>query len=131
MKNILLFFLLITVSGCTSKINEKQVLLDSLRQQYAGKQVHLTFTNNEAQTESLIGKYAYIDKNKSEPAFELNAEQVYKLAFEESIPFVPTTNRPDREETDMLLIEIPNTTKRGFVSYRNIREFQEVSTYDN
>lgn len=130
MNKFLMFLLFLTAFGCNSSIDSRQVLLDSLKREYAGKEVHLTFTNNEAGTETITSQYAYIDRKKSDLAFELKQSQAYKLAFEEGIPFVPTTNNPEEEKTDMVLIEIPNTTKRGFVSYKYIKEFKEISTLD-
>jgi ABC-type uncharacterized transport system involved in gliding motility auxiliary subunit len=130
MNRFLMFVLFVTTSGCKSTIDSRQVLLDSLKREYAGKEVHLTFTNNEAGTEPITSQYAYIDRKKSDLAFELKQSQSYNLAFEEGIPFVPTTNNPEKDKSDMVLIEIPNTTKRGFVSYKYINEFKEISAFD-
>jgi hypothetical protein len=131
MNKLLMFLLLLTAFGCNSSdLDHKQVLLDSLKREYAGKEIHLTFANNEAGTESLLTQYAYIDSKKSEPAFELNREQVYKLAAEEGMPYVPTSDHPQRQGNDMVLIEIPNTAKRGYVSYKMIKELKDVSLYD-
>jgi hypothetical protein len=131
MNKILLLLLIVGAFGCKSEVNHKQVLLDSLKQEYAGKDIHLTFTNNEAHTEPLVSQYAYVDRKRSDLAFELNSKQVYKLAFEEGIAFVPTTEHPKEEYTDMVLIEIPNTSKRGFISYKLIKEFGELSIFDH
>lgn len=131
MNRFLMFLLFLTALGCkSSDVDTKESVLDSLKQEYAGKDVHLTFTNNEAHTEPLVSQYAYVDRHKSDLAFELNTEEVYKLAFEEGIAFVPTTEHPKQQKTDMVLIEIPNTSKRGFVSYRFIKEFRDVSLHD-
>ena len=127
MKTILMFLLIITVFGCKSPSKDhKSELLNSLKRQYAGKTIHLTFTNNEAGTAPLTSQYAYVDRKRSDLAFELKTYQAYILAFEEGIAFVPTTEQPTRENTDMVLIEIPNTTKRGFISYKYIKEFSAV-----
>jgi hypothetical protein len=122
-----MFLLIISVFGCKSPSNDQtSELLDSLKREYAGKTVHLTFTNNEAGTAPITSQYAYVDREKSDLAFELKQYQTYQVAFEEGIPFVPTTKRPVEDKPDMILIEIPNTGKRGFVSYKLIKEFNRA-----
>lgn len=126
-----MFLLLLTTFGCNSSdVDPKQSFLNSLKKECAVKEVPLTFTNIEAGLEPLVSQYAYVDRNRSDLAFEINTEEVYKLAFDVGIAFVPTTEHPKEEKTDIVLIEILNTGKRGFVSYKMIKEFKSVELYD-
>jgi hypothetical protein len=129
---IVLFVLIIISIGCTSKVDKKAQVLDSLKKAYADKPIHITLTNNPSGSAPITSQYAYTDKNKNDLAFRLESWHEYKLASEEGNVFVPTTDQFKQEESDMVLIEITKgdpSHKRGFIPYSFIEEFRELSYY--
>ncbi|MBE9598733.1 hypothetical protein [Pedobacter sp. MC2016-24] len=131
MKNYTLLLLLIICSfGCTEKRSKKLLTLDSLKKNYAGKPINITLTNNPSSTAPITNQYAYTDKIKSDLAFKLESWYKYKVADEEGYGFIATTDKPQPDDNEMVLIEIINGEgKRGFVHYSLIKEFKDVSFY--
>jgi hypothetical protein len=127
-----IFISLITLSfGCKHEANEKTHVLDSLRSVYAGKEVGITLSNNQAGTEPLTDQYAYTDENKSDIAFKLQEGGKYILDSSEGV-YVETTANAGQERTDMVLIESLNGSdfhKTGYVSYKYIWEIANALPY--
>lgn len=133
MKRLIFVIVIVLGFGCNQTIDRKTQVLDSLKRVYADKEIHITLNNNQSGTNPLTSKYAYIDKEKSDLAFELQTWNKYKVDSEEGLTFVSTQEHPYEEPSDMVLIEtIGNVAKkRGYVSYKYIKEFNEASYYVN
>ena len=129
-KLLLVFFIATAAIGCKSEPDRKLVLLDSIKKEYAGKEIKITSTKNAAGVEPLTTKYAYTDRKGGDLAFELDANERYKVAREEGFTFVPTKEHSAPEQPEMIFIENLREDKRGFVSYKFISEFRDVSYYD-
>ncbi|WP_345952394.1 hypothetical protein [Mucilaginibacter sp. PAMB04168] len=131
MKKLILIPLAILALGCKRKVDEKTQVLDSLRSVYAGKEVSVTLSNNQAGTEPLTDQYAYTDENKSDIAFKLIEGGKYLLDSSEGT-YIETTANVGQDRTDMVLIESLNGSdfhKRGYVSYKYVWEIVNALPY--
>lgn len=133
-KILSLYIILFIVASCkvSKESNNKELVLDSLKKVYAGKFIGITLRNNQAHTKPLTSKYAYVDENKSDVAFELYAtsaeEKRYRLSEQEG--WVKVKTNANDITTDMVLIEDGYCRKSGYVHYSFVREFMEVALYD-
>jgi hypothetical protein len=129
MKKYILIALTVFNVSCNVEPSGKKLVLDSLKKVYADKEIHINLHNTESGTKSMGSEYAYTEKDKLDFAFEIFEDGKYKVASEEQFPDVVTQQdiASGKEESDMVMIEqIQNPNKRGFVSAKLIVEFSKV-----
>ena len=76
-------------------------------------------------------QYAYTDDLKKDLAFELNSWMKFKISDEEGYEFIPTTDKLNDDENEMILIETINEPyKKGYVHYSYISEFYIMNAFN-
>lgn len=121
--------LVLLTASCKVEPSKKKLVLDSLKKVYADKEIHIKLHNTESGTKPMGSEYAYTEKDKLDFAFEIYENGKYKVASEEQFPDVVTQQdiASGKEESDMVMIEqVQNPNKRGFVSAKLIQEFAEA-----
>lgn len=122
---------LLLISCSNKKAELKTHLLDSLRNEYAGKPIGITLSNNQAGSEPLTDQYAYTDDKGTDISFKLDPNGKYIMDISER-EYIPTQATAGEERSDMILIESLNGSdyqKRGYVSYKYIYQFEFLKYY--
>lgn len=131
MKNLIILLMFIIVAGCKNKANKKVAMIDSIKVSNEGKIIHVLLPNIKSEaTSPVIFRYAYIDKEGKNIAFDLNSYTTYRLV--DQIYYTEPIEEDNlKVSNDMVYIEALGvsdytTLNRGYVSFHVISEFENV-----
>lgn len=113
-------------TGCLEPRNNKFVVLDSLKREFAGKTINISITDSLD-----LQRYAYLDKKRLDTSFKIFDRQKFKIAVDEGAVFIPSKVRMRPDDDGMVLI-IGNKSKHGrssgYIHYSHIAELNTMKT---
>lgn len=123
--NRYLFFIMLICLGCKHDNPKKWVVLDSLKQRYSNREIHILFDKPKPKSDTTKDFYIYFSKELAERVCKMSKDSAYRVSILEYNV---------KRNSDFVYIESFNkkgkTTNNGFIPYYYVKEFSEVIKYD-